>query len=103
MQGSWQHETRATVEGAWLYRYVQEGRRLDYSGDTRMHLTSEEQSALAERTGSHATAEPSSTYAPHFICECYFMTARALHLGYIKAYTIMEHMGRVSCRAPSWR
>ena len=30
----------------------------------------------------------------HFICECFFMTARALHLGVVKLVTESQHRGR---------
>ena len=54
--------------------------RLDFGEETRLNLEAEEQAQLAERQASGSQASP----APHFICETFFLTARALHLGYVK-------------------
>ena len=75
-------------------------------------MTPAEESALMERIQSHASAEPSGSsnssapnqgkqsastkpYVPHFICECYFMTLKGLHMGYIGVSKAAETLQRV--------
>ena len=55
--------------------------RLDMSEVTRVALTDAEArtNALTEAEEAARAAEPYG-----FICECFFLTARAMHLGYVK-------------------
>lgn len=83
-------------------RYCLRGERLDYSNETRLHMTPEEETSQLERINSHAQAEASQNrggqvkpYSPHFICECYFMTLKGLHMGYIGCSKLFETLHRV--------
>ena len=75
-------------------RYIEESSRLDYSNDTRLHATPQELKAYHEKLASAPSA--SQPFSPHFICECYFMTAKALHLGYSVQFSNLEDWGKVS-------
>ena len=55
-------------------------------------MDAEEQEALLERMRSGASA---STPAYHFICECFFLTAKGLHLGFVKAVQDLYSIARV--------
>lgn len=67
--------------------------RLDYKEDTKLAVDAEEQRAVTERLKSGYTA---STPSYHFICECFFLTAKGLHLGIIKMIQDMYNLARVS-------
>ena len=51
---------------------------------------------------SSVHAEPclQASAAPHSICELFFLTARAAHLGYVKMVLDQPHNQRVRCTAP---
>ena len=56
--------------------------RLSFVEDAKLAADFEEQRRLlAERAASGASAGPASY---HFICECFFLTAKGLHLGLVK-------------------
>lgn len=56
--------------------------RISFAEDTRLNADTEEQAALAERMQSGAQAGTAPEY--HFICECFFLTAKGLHLGLLR-------------------
>ena len=82
---------------------------MNYSNATRLHMTPDEETAQLERLDSHgaaasSTASPqaptqpskqSGVFKPHFICECYFMTLNALHLGYIGLSKMQDSINEV--------
>lgn len=74
-------------------RYVMRSRRIDYKDDTRLAVDAEEQRAVQERLNSGNAA---STPTYHFICECFFLTAKGLHLGLIKIIQDLYNLARVS-------
>ncbi len=76
-----------------LCSYVTGSRRIDHREDTKLAVDAEEQEALVERMRSGAAA---STPAYHFICECFFLTAKGLHLGFVKAIQDLYSIARVS-------
>jgi hypothetical protein len=75
-------------------RYVTRSKRIDHREDTKLAVDAEEQRAILERVESGATA---STPSYHFICECFFLTARSLHLGLIKMIQDLYNIARVRC------
>ena len=73
--------------------YVTGSTRIDHKEDTKLAVDAEEQEALLERMRSGAAA---STPTYHFICECFFLTAKGLHLGFVKAVQDLYSIARVS-------
>lgn len=73
--------------------YVTGSTRIDHKEDTKLAVDAEEQEALLERMRSGAAA---STPSYHFICECFFLTAKGLHLGFVKAVQDLYSIARVS-------
>lgn len=94
-------------------KYVFHSNRLDLSGLTALHASSEEvaewlnKQKLGKLDGSRqhtdgenrllqsqeATSSGSSDKTKYpFICECFFMTARVLHLGLLKAFSDFKHL-----------
>ena len=71
-------------------RYAAQNARLDLSAETRLNADSEEMARLQERRESGAQASS----APHSVCELFFLTARAAHLGYVKMVTDQPHIQR---------
>ena len=63
-----------------MRRYVLTSQRITFAEDTRLNADAEEQASLAQRlqSGEQAGGAPQ---AHHFICECFFLTAKGLHLG----------------------
>ncbi|CAK0786013.1 hypothetical protein CVIRNUC_009226 [Coccomyxa viridis] len=61
--------------------YITGSKRIDHKEDTKLAVDAEEQEALIERMASGSAASAPSY---HFICECFFLTARSLHLGFVK-------------------
>lgn len=91
------------------------GPLLDYSGETRLAATREEEAAWRERLASNAAAsstgggagsDPTIAGSPkggaagggddpggfHFICSAFFLTAHALHLGPVRSMTEMAEL-----------
>lgn len=68
--------------------------RIDHREDTKLAVDAEEQGALLERMRSGATASTTGSY--HFICECFFLTAKGLHLGFVKTVQDLYNLARVS-------
>lgn len=104
-------------------KYVFESKRLDLRGLTALHASSEEvaeyankyigrasntsvlstvgdnripKSQLASSSGSNTgrPAAEAGQSAYSFICECFFMTARVLNLGLLKAFTDFKHLAQ---------
>jgi hypothetical protein len=67
--------------------------RIDYKDDTKLAVDAEEQRAVQERLSS---GDAASTPSYHFICECFFLTAKGLHLGLIKMIQDLYNLARVS-------
>jgi len=67
-------------------RYVTASPRISFAGETRLAMNAEEETAWRERVLSSLSSSTSAGSPPefHFICECFFMTAKALHLGVVK-------------------
>ncbi|KAK9806446.1 hypothetical protein WJX73_007867 [Symbiochloris irregularis] len=63
-------------------RYVVSNPRISFAEETRLNADADEQAALAERMQSGAEAGAAPQY--HFICECFFITAKGLHLGLLR-------------------
>lgn len=63
-------------------RYVTHQGRLSFEEDAKLGADFEEQRRLvAERAAGGAAAGPPFY---HFICDCFFLTAKGLHLGLVK-------------------
>ncbi|KAF5841726.1 ubiquitin conjugation factor E4 [Dunaliella salina] len=87
-------------------RYVAHNPRLDFSEDTKISATLQEDAAWRERVASSAEASSSDGATPngggsskrhidyHFICECFFMTLKSLHLGLAKMVDDYIQMGQ---------
>ena len=73
-------------------RYVMRSKRIDYKDDTKLAVDAEEQRAVQERLSS---GDAASTPSYHFICECFFLTAKGLHLGLIKMIQDLYNLARV--------
>ena len=80
------------VRRARLCSYITGSRRIDHREDTKLAVDAEEQEALVERMRSGSAA---STPSYHFICECFFLTARGLHLGFVKTVQDTYNVARV--------
>lgn len=61
-------------------------------GETRLM-----QSQEATSSGSGLSSNARKTKY-HFICECFFMTARVLNLGLLKAFSDFKHLVQVMAR-----
>ncbi|KAF7820500.1 putative ubiquitin conjugation factor E4 [Senna tora] len=96
-------------------KYVFYSNRLDLRGLTALHASSEEvaewvksndgekrlqRSQEATSSASNSAGDPSNAKSPShgektkytFICECFFMTARVLNLGLLKAFSDFKHL-----------
>ncbi|CAN6708533.1 unnamed protein product [Malus baccata var. baccata] len=94
-------------------KYVFYSNRLELRGLTALHASSEEvtewinkanmgstdgenrllQSQEATSSSNSVNVKPSSEKAKYsFICECFFMTARVLNLGLLKAFSDFKHL-----------
>ncbi|KAI4389267.1 hypothetical protein MLD38_001507 [Melastoma candidum] len=76
---------------AWIEKNnsgVDDGSKLHTDGDNRF-LQSQE----ASSSGSGHSTSPEKPKYP-FICECFFMTARALNLGLLKAFSDYKHLAQ---------
>ncbi|CAN6574695.1 unnamed protein product [Malus baccata var. baccata] len=94
-------------------KYVFYSNRLELRGLTALHASSEEvtewinkasmgntdgetrllQSQEATSSGNSVNVKPNSEKAKYsFICECFFMTARVLNLGLLKAFSDFKHL-----------
>ena len=84
-----------------LCSYATQNQRLDLQEQTKLNLEAEEQAQLQERQASHSQASS----GPHFICETFFLTARALHLGYVKIiadiHSTSQACPMAACLVPS--
>lgn len=75
-----------------LRSYITGSARIDHREDTKLAVDAEEQEALVERMRSGTAA---STPSYHFICECFFLTAQGLHLGFVKTVQDTYNVARV--------
>ncbi len=73
--------------------YLQQ-RRASQEGASSSASTSAPSGAAGSRPGSAGAAGNGPSY--HFICECFFLTAKGLHLGLSKAITESADVARVS-------
>ncbi|CAH1450793.1 unnamed protein product [Lactuca virosa] len=84
-------------------KYVFYGSRLDFKELTALHASSEEvtewlnknkpnneENRLLQSQETTSSGQPSESYS--FICECFFMTARVLNLGLLKAFLDFKHL-----------
>ena len=88
---SFQEETKLNMEAEEEKTYLQQ-RRASQEGASSSASTSS--GAAGSRPGSAGAAGNSPSY--HFICECFFLTAKGLHLGLSKAITESAEVARVS-------
>ena len=104
-------------------RYATDNRRIDFQDTTKLNMDLEEQQTYLQQRQSSQEGASSSNQAGaiptspgpsgagpspggrsssaagssyHFICECFFLTAKGLHLGLIKAITEFGEIHRVS-------
>jgi len=87
-------------------RYIAHNPRLDFSEDTKISATLQDDAAWRERVASSAEASSSDGATAngggsakrhidyHFICECFFMTLKSLHLGLAKMVDDYIQMGQ---------
>lgn len=99
---SWMQADRllnaATQMRCAFCRYIHtNGRGLDFHEETKLNMDTEEEKALAERRHSSAAASSSggSSRGHHFICEAFFLTAKTLHLGAVKAMQVSDQEAEV--------
>ena len=79
-------------------RYIHtNGRGLEFHEETKLNMETEEEKTLAERRRSSAAASSSdsSSKGHHFICEAFFLTAKTLHLGAVKAMQVSDQEAEV--------
>ena len=88
---SFQEETKLNMEAEEEKTYMQQ-RRASQEGASSSASTSS--GATGSRPGSAEAAGNGPSY--HFICECFFLTAKGLHLGLSKAITESAEVARVS-------
>ncbi|KAI3500720.1 hypothetical protein L2E82_19321 [Cichorium intybus] len=75
-------------------KYVFYGSRLDFKELTALHASSEEVTEWLNKNNPNNTGQPSQHESTNysFICECFFMTARVLNLGLLKAFSDFKHL-----------
>ena len=88
---SFQEETKLNMEAEEEKTYLQQ-RRASQEGASSS--ASGSAGATGSRPGSAGAAGNGPSY--HFICECFFLTAKGLHLGLSKAITESAEVARVS-------
>jgi hypothetical protein len=88
---SFQEETKLNMEAEEEKTYMQQ-RRASQEGASSSASTSA--GVAGSRPGSAGAAGNGPSY--HFICECFFLTAKGLHLGLSKAITESAEVARVS-------
>ncbi|GKA46025.1 probable ubiquitin conjugation factor E4 [Tanacetum coccineum] len=71
-------------------KYVFYGSRLDFKELTALHASSEEVTEWLSNNNPSNTSSGENNYS--FICECFFMTARVLNLGLLKAFSDFKHL-----------
>ncbi|PWA83692.1 U-box domain-containing protein [Artemisia annua] len=71
-------------------KYVFYGSRLDFKELTALHASSEEVTSWLSNNNPSNTSSGENNYS--FICECFFMTARVLNLGLLKAFSDFKHL-----------
>ena len=89
-----------------ICRYVTNNTRISFQEETKLNMEAEEektylQQRRASQEGASSSASSSAGAAGngpsyHFICECFFLTAKGLHLGLSKAITESADVARVS-------
>nr|XP_043615254.1 probable ubiquitin conjugation factor E4 [Erigeron canadensis] len=82
-------DTHSTKKDKIDPKYVFYGSRLDFKELTALHASSEEVTDWL-KLNSPSNAHGSTNYS--FICECFFMTARVLNLGLLKAFSDFKHL-----------
>ena len=70
--------------------YVLRNDRLSFQSETRLAMASSDAEELQKRAVEERSENPSY----HFICECFFMTLKALHLGTVKLITGIGNLVR---------
>ncbi|XP_076895729.1 putative ubiquitin conjugation factor E4 [Bidens hawaiensis] len=82
-------------------KYVFSGSRLDFKELTALHASSEEVTEWLNKNNSTNTSDSQETSSSQrqsasysFICECFFMTARVLNLGLLKAFSDFKHLAQ---------
>lgn len=100
-------------------RYVTDNKRIDFQDVTKLNMEADEEKAYMEQRRASQDGASSSSPGPagadgkrpgsagaagngpsyHFICECFFLTAKGLHLGLIKTITESADVHRVSLHA----
>lgn len=70
--------------------YVLVNNRLDFMEDTKLAMSSDELEELQKTAEERRRGQPPY----HFICECFFMTLKALHLGTVKIITSLSNLAR---------
>lgn len=69
--------------------------RVDFSGDTKLGVSSEEEAGwLERRKASLEAGGGGSGPGYHFIADCFFLTARALHIGVVKVMNESMQQGQ---------
>lgn len=103
-------------------RYVTSNQRISFEDTTKLNMEAEEeQNYLEQRRASQQGTSSSNSPGTagggssafgfgataakngpsyHFICECFFLTAKGLHLGLIKAITDATELHRVLFTSP---
>lgn len=78
-----------------------DGSRKYTDGENRLLQSQEATSSGSGASGSSNAKPASSGDKPKypFICECFFMTARVLHLGLLKAFSDFKHLVQVIIHA----
>ncbi|GAX74152.1 hypothetical protein CEUSTIGMA_g1601.t1 [Chlamydomonas eustigma] len=80
-------------------RFVTMNSRLSFTSDTKLAMSEQEEAswreAVQSASGAASTTGSLSTGPEyHFICECFFLTAKALHLGVVKIANDFQNLGR---------
>eukprot|EP00803_Ostreobium_quekettii_P005943 evm.model.scf_1775.2 EVM.evm.TU.scf_1775.2 scf_1775:13595-17142(+) len=79
---------------AWEHldgNYILVNKRIDFSQDTKLGLTSEEEKAVREKALADSMGQDTTF---HFICECFFLTMNSLHLGLLKVISASMNAAR---------
>ena len=90
-------------------RYVTDNKRIDFKDVTKLNMeaaeekrymqerrSSQEGASSSDQSGAASPGRAGNSPSYHFICECFFLTAKSLHLGLIKAITEAAEVYKVS-------
>ena len=87
-----------SMKGKIDVKYLFCNKRVDFKSLTPVNASSEEVSSWIESWSQDNASGKANKENFSFICECFFMTARVLNLGVMKAVADLKHISRELAR-----